>query len=274
MKTLQFVDSHIHLTDFGRGVDIGVLLSQSAEAGVRFMLCNGTSETDWESVLSLAKRYPQVIPCFGLHPWFVEARSLRWLEVLGAMLEANPEAGLGEAGLDKCVDEYDEKAQEEVLRAQLGLARRYKRPVMLHCVRTWGKMLEILRSEPLPEGMLLHAYGGSSDLIKPLSDMGAYFSFSATVLRDHHKRSRETVKLVPSDRLLIETDAPNMLPPEGFRPFTAVSPDGHEMNHPANLPVIANGIAELRRVDVDTLAEQVWNNTQRFLSSLLLKADC
>ena len=269
MQLSGLVDSHLHLTDYEPGTDIGALLEQAAAAGVSHLVCNGTSEEDWSTVLELAQAHSQVIPCLGLHPWFVTRRSENWSAILEEYIHRVP-CGIGEIGLDRLAEPFDAPAQEEAFRIQLALARKYKRPAMVHCVRAWGWLMDILRSEPeLPCGMLIHAYGGSADLIKPLADIGAYFSFSATVLDENYQRSRKALSAVPLDRLLIETDAPNMLPVQEHRRYS-ISSNGKEYNHPANLPLILEGIAHLLGQSPETLKETLWQNSQRFFRPILI----
>ncbi|MCE5321767.1 TatD family hydrolase [bacterium] len=267
MNTSGLVDSHIHLTDFDPGTDIAALVGKAAAHGVSHMVCNATSESDWSAVLKAASDCPGVIPCFGLHPWFVMRRSGQWLIKLEELIKNN-ECGVGEMGLDRCADLLDKDAQEEAFRAQLDLAYRYCRPAMVHCVRSWGWMMDVLRSTHHLPKMVVHAFGGSVDMIKALADMGAYFSFSATVLNDNFKRARAALLSVPPDRLLVETDAPNMIPPEPFR-LERITGTSGEMNHPANLAAITDGIASLLGESPDALREMLWNNACDFFGDLL-----
>lgn len=268
MNSSGLVDSHLHLQDFGAGIDPGEVVARAVDAGVTHFVCNGTSEHDWETVLELSKTHPEVVPCFGLHPWFVADRSERWLDTLESYVRDTP-CAVGEIGLDRLVEPFDKEAQEEVFRAQIELARKYERPMMVHCVKMWGVLMEILNTQPkLPGGLLLHAYGGSVDLIKPLVKLGAYFSFSGTVLLENHRHAREALKMVPAERLLIESDAPNMLPPEEFRTFTVNSADGTVLNHPANLPEILKGVAELRGESTEELKSILWENAKRLIRGL------
>ncbi|MEN6355941.1 MAG: TatD family hydrolase [Armatimonadota bacterium] len=261
------IDSHIHLTDFDPGTDIAALVSQAFENGVTHMVCNGTSEADWTQVQRVAEECPGVIPCFGLHPWFVVRRSKEWLSILEKLVRDH-KCGVGETGLDRCADLLDKDAQEEAFRAQLDLAYRYDRPAMVHCVRSWGWLMDVLRSTQRLPRMVVHAFGGSTDMIKCLADMGAYFSFSATVLNDNFKRARTALFAAPPDRLLVETDAPNMVPPEPFRVYRLTGISG-EMNHPANLATITNGIADLLGEEPDALRELLWSNAREFLGDLI-----
>lgn len=268
MHPTRIVDSHLHLQDYEPGTNIADLLQKASDEGVSHLVCNGTSEQSWPIILGFAELYPQVVPCFGVHPWFIDECSTDWQQNLESFVEKYP-SGVGEIGLDRLREPYDRKAQEYAFRAQLGISRRHGRPAMVHCVKAWGWMLDILRSEPaLPAGFLLHSYGGSPDLVKPLAEMGAYFSFSGKVLFDNYGRARKSIKEVPMDRLLVETDAPCMLPPEPYRIHRIPTSGDEEYNHPANLPFIVEGIAELLAVPTESLQEILWQNSQRFFGAI------
>lgn len=269
MSRTGLIDSHLHLQDYEPGTDIRQVITQSMEAGVSHFICNGTEEADWEIVLGYAKEFPKVIPCLGMHPWFIPDQSSDWLQKLDRMVGDNL-CGVGEIGLDRLRKPFDAMKQEDAFRTQLQIARKHHRPVMVHCVKSWGWMMDVLRSEePLHTGMLMHAYGGSVDMIKPLAKMGVYFSFSGKVLFSSYERARKALMSVPIDRLLVETDAPNMIPPDGYRTYTVNFSDGDEYNHPGNLPAILYGIAGLLDIPSDELKDMIWENSQRFFRPIL-----
>ena len=208
------------------------------------MVVNGASEADWPDVLALARRFPQVIPSFGYHPWYVKERTARWRENLAEYLEQVPSA-IGEIGLDRWRQDYDAAEQEEVFQWQLRLAAERNLPASIHCLRAWGKLLDILRREPRPAcGFLLHSYGGAPELIPELTRLGAYFSLPGYFAHERKARQRETFRHVPADRLLIETDAPDQPLPEERNRHPLPEADGKPVNHPANLRAVYDFAAE------------------------------
>src|SRR3954469_724629 len=201
-------------------------LQKCRALGVAKMVVNGTEEADWPEVLKLAAANPEVIPSIGLHPWFIEKRSSDWKKRLGQCIDAG-KCAVGEIGLDRWIDNYDPVQQEEVFVYQLRLAAARNLPVSIHCLKAWGPLVEILRREKRPEcGFLLHSYGGSLELIKPLVEFGAYFSCSGYFAHERKAKQREVFRHVPLERLLIETDAPDMVPPDSLISEAVVGPDG------------------------------------------------
>lgn len=260
MPTL--LDAHNHLQEEVLVPYVAGILERARAAGVGEMWCNGTAEDDWQAVLDLATAHREIVPFFGLHPWFVKDRSPDWLARLEHFLDAVP-SGVGEVGLDRYLEDRDEPAQEAVFRAQLALASERGLPVSVHCLRAWGWLLEVLATlDPLPR-LLIHAYSGSAEVVQALTAMGAYFSFGGNVLGPNHLRARAALLAVPLDRLLIETDAPALLPPAGLRPHVLQTGAGESYNEPANLPCIAEGIAELRGLSLDQLTDITNENASR-----------
>ncbi|MCX7803803.1 MAG: TatD family hydrolase [Planctomycetota bacterium] len=266
----KLTDAHLHLQDESFSRDIEEVLARAAEAGVERMICCGTCEGDWPGVLELANRRGRIIPCFGLHPWYIGERSVRWLVELRRYLKMVP-AGVGEIGLDRYRKDLDEGAQEEIFRAQLALARELDRPVTIHCLRAWDWLVRVLRSEAMPgAGFVLHAFGGPPEIVPVLADLGAYFSFAGDVLDGKRRRKLEALAVVPPDRLLLETDAPDFLPPERFRVVRpADGPGGRPRNEPANLRGIFHGVAELMGIDGEELAGRLSENACRLWRGLM-----
>jgi TatD DNase family protein len=215
-------------------------------AGHPRVVC-GTREADWEAVLAHANSEGQVIPMLGLHPWFAGEASPQWLDRLEALLRANP-AGVGECGLDFTRKEVDpdRPAQEACFRAQLRLAHALCRPVAVHVVRAWGRIIDILREEGVPPaGALVHAFSGSPETALELQRLGVCLSFSGALLDPGRTRLREALAAVDPARLLLETDGATELEP------------------------VVRAAAAILGVPVDDLAAQTWENGHRCFKELM-----
>jgi len=283
--SLRLYDVHNHLQDERFGGRQSELLAACAQAGVTAMVVNGSCEADWPSVLALARPsgradrpppalagtvVPRIIPSFGCHPWYLHERTVNWLKHLAHFLDAIPSV-VGEIGLDRWKPGLRYDGQEEVFVAQLRLAAERNRPVSIHCLQAWGRLLEILQTEPRPaRGFLLHSYGGSMEMVTPFAELGAYFSLPGYFAHERKARQRETFQQVPLERLLIETDAPDQPLPAGrnfFRdaktyPLTD-SASGRILNHPANLAAVYAFATELRGATAEALSAQVEANFLR-----------
>jgi TatD DNase family protein len=213
---MRLYDAHNHLQDERFGGRQEELLAVCRREGVAAMVVNGAGEADWPAVAALARRHPDlVIPGFGYHPWYVGKRTPAWREELERVLRETPGAVIGEIGLDRWKRGLDLVAQEEVFTWQLRLAAERNLPASIHCLQAWGKLVELLRAGPRPaRGVLLHSYGGPVEMIAPLAALGAYFSLPGYFAHERKQRQRETLRHVPPDRFLIETDAPDQCLPE------------------------------------------------------------
>ncbi|HXG49600.1 MAG TPA: TatD family hydrolase, partial [Methylomirabilota bacterium] len=180
-------------------------------------------------------------------------------------------------GLDRWKPGLAYDGQEEVFVEQLRLAAERNRPVSIHCLRAWGRLEELLRAGPRPErGFLLHSYGGPVEMVKPLTRLGAYFSFPGYYLHERKAHQRETFRHVPPERLLIETDAPDQLLPEPppapsgepETPRFVIDPaTGRQWNHPASLRAVCEGLATFLGQPVETLAARIEENFLRLFGA-------
>ncbi len=265
---MRLADAHIHLTDKAFEGRLESVLEGARGVGIQRFLSCATEPADWSALRQLAEKVPGVMPAFGLHPWFIEGQLEDWLAQLEDFLTSIPSC-LGEVGLDHIKAKGETRqAQAEVLKIQLTLARKLQRPVILHTVRALGLVLDLVEEAgPLP-GFSLHAFGGPPELIVRAVKLGGYFSIGAAPLNPARAHAREAFLAVPLDRLLIETDAPWLIPPEEYRSFPLEDTDGSLWNHPANLAACAVGLSELRGMPVEVFTEAVWANFHRLLGGL------
>ncbi|RYD62047.1 MAG: TatD family deoxyribonuclease [Verrucomicrobiaceae bacterium] len=252
-------DSHNHLQRFA---DPARIIAEMRDVGVVGCVVNGTSEDDWNAVAELVETFPDFVqPAFGLHPWKAHLRSAQWLRVLEGFLDRFPNASMGECGLDGWVAAPSLDVQREVFLPQLALARERALPVTIHALKAWEPLFAAFDQEKPPEKFLLHSFGGSPELVKRLADLGAWFSFSGYFLQPRKAKVVEAFKAVPRDRLLLETDAPDMMPPEDF-----ITHPTEEGNHPANVVRIAEGWAARLGMKVAHLAEITARNHATFFT--------
>jgi len=173
-------------------------------------------------------------------------------------------SGVGEIGLDRWIKDYDFEQQLEVFKWQLGLAAKRNLPASIHCLKAWGKMLEVLQAELLPRcGFVLHSFGGPTEMVLPLAELGAYFSLPGYFAHERKARQRDVFRHVPLERLLIETDAPDQLLPTERVLYPFCNTEGIPVNHPANLRAVYDLAAELLQEPLEKVADQVEENFAR-----------
>jgi TatD DNase family protein len=254
-----FLDAHLHLQDrryCGRARQV---IDRALGQGVRRMLCNGTSESDWAAVLELAACSDTVVPFLGIHPWQAETVSADWCRRLEELVRDHG-CGLGEIGLDRRC-RVDRAQQERVFLAQLDLACRYDRPLVIHCVQAWGTLIDLLghsRSSRTGPPIMMHSFSGSLEIMERLTRMGVSLSFSMRLLDPGQQQLRQVFARVPLDRLLLETDAPDQSYDHQGRK------KADSLNEPGCIIALYEEAARLRQMDCEQLSNIVWQNGSVF----------
>lgn len=249
-------DAHAHLQDRAFGPTPDVAWARARAAGLRGLICNGTHPDDWDAVAAIARRLRGVRAAYGWHPWRTrEPGPAAWLDDFARRLAADPAASVGEIGLDHTPDHRDDAAQEPLFLVQLQLSIDLRRPVSLHARRSGTRLLELIEAHgPHPAGLVLHAFSGPADSIPRWIRLNAFFSIAGGATFPTRRRAREAAAAVPEDRLLVETDAPDIA--------WAGRPDGTPTG-PADWFPVARALAELRGVAMARLVEMAWANAVR-----------
>lgn len=172
-----------------------------------YSIVNGTSPADWADVLQLARKHIEVLPAIGLHPLEVSHAPDHWKTSFLKILDNDSICAIGEIGLDRRDRSADVEKQLDAFCWQLKQAHKHEITVSIHCVKASGLLMDTLRTHDLPsQGIHLHAYNGSLELVPELAEMGAYFSFAAKQLKSNSKKILHRIRAIPIRRLLIETD--------------------------------------------------------------------
>ena len=261
---MKLTDAHCHLQDPRLGPHLDRALEQCRSAGIHRWIINGTRESDWPAVAALSERIGGAEAAFGLHPWWQAERSANWLSALEARLLQRPSAGIGETGLDRWMPGHDLADQLAVLREHLELSKRLSRPITLHCLKAWPELAGAVRDCPPSErGFLLHSYAGPAEMVPRWVRTGAFFSFSPAFLHPRKVHVRDMFREIPLERILIETDAPDMAPPPEMALFPLADKTGGTLNHPLNLRLCLEALAADRGLTPEALGEIFEQNAGR-----------
>lgn len=261
---LHFIDSHCHLHDERIWDQIPQILARAQQAGVQYMVTCATMENNFHQTAELALSYPSVLPCFGIHPWFLDSLSQGWQQTLESFLTQG-KAGIGETGLDFMDKTADKELQIQVFLHHLMLANELERPINIHIRKAWDTFLQLLKKNgPLKIPGLVHSYSGSADMIPLLEKYNLYISFSGSVTRLGAKKVVKALKAVSRNRLLLETDTPDIYPT-----LEQALPGVTPLNEPKNLPSIARIAAQRKDQAFETLAIQAYENSLTLFDPLL-----
>jgi TatD DNase family protein len=264
----QLIDAHCHLQDSRIIADQDKIIKHANAAEVEYMTCCSTFEKDWHDVQKLSLKYDSVIPNYGIHPWFIDDLSPGWIEKLAtlvkseiARLDEKLKPGIGEAGLDFAIRKPNKYLQEKIFTDQLILAKELKLPISIHIRKAWDLFIHIIKKiGPLPAKGLIHSYSGSADMIPLFEKHGFYISFSGSITRPNAKKAIKSLETVSENRMLIETDSPDILP-------NIASIRGKDIvNKPENLVFIANSASQIRKITVKEFATKTYNNGVRLFN--------
>ncbi len=245
-------DAHSHIQDHGAAAAVELLRCASS-SGIKRIFCGSTSPLNFRPLQDLASN-PEIVPFFGLHPWNAASAPSGWLKSLSEAMLTLPCCGVGEIGLDKGKRGTDFALQEDIFRKQMEIAVETRKPVTLHCVRAWKELLDILKpyGRELPP-LLLHAFSGPREALAELAALGAFVSFSPRALFSGNPEVEKTLRAVPADRLLLETDFP-------YR-YTG------KIEGKAYVELLSGAYgraAEILSVERGELEERLWNNGTLF----------
>lgn len=248
----MFFDSHTHLDDAKFDQDrLEVINRARNEYGVTRMLNIGYNRETIRTSLALAEEVDFIYSAVGWHPHdaadFTED-DLKWIE---SLCNHPKVVALGEMGLDYYWDNSPRKVQQEVFRQQIRLARKVNMPIVIHDRDAHADVLRILQEEKADEvGGVMHCFGGDKEMAAACLEMGFMIGLGGPVTFKNGHLAREIAMMVPLDRLLIETDAPYLAP----HPYRG------KRNESGYVRLVAEKIAELRGISLETLARQTTKN--------------
>ena len=244
--------AHLHFPDFAE--DLPAVLDRARAAGVTRFLTVGSDVDNSRAGIALAARLPGVWASVGIHPHDAASADASALAELERLAGAPRVAAIGEIGLDFFRDLSPRPAQEVAFRAQLELARRVGKPVVIHCRDAHAETLDILAEGRVGDvGGVMHCFSGDVGIARRCLDLGLAISLAGPVTYPSARALPDVARFVPGDRLVVETDCP-YLPPQGHR---------GQRNEPAYLVLTVARVAALRGEPLVALAERLTANACR-----------
>jgi TatD DNase family protein len=251
---MYLVDSHCHLDQLdltAHGGSLAAAMSQAKNQGVKHMLCVCITLQDFPAVLNIAKTYPDVSASVGLHPNEQDVPLEPTAEDLIALAQDEKVVAIGETGLDYFRSQGDVEWQRERFRQHIRAAKALQKPLIIHTRQAKEDTLKIMREEDAAMAAgVMHCFTEDWATATAALDMNFYISISGIVTFKTAQEIQDVAKRVPLDRLLIETDSPYLAP----------IPHRGKPNEPAYVRYVAEFIAELRGISVETLAAATTDN--------------
>lgn len=248
----MLIDSHCHLNYAGLVEQQQEVLTRARQRGVKGFLNISTRRSEWGDVIGAAERESDVWASVGIHPHEADNHADLGRDALLEAASHPRVVGIGETGLDYYYDHSDRQAQQALFRVHIAVARETGLPLIIHTRDAEDDTLAILRDE-MEQGAfpaLIHCFTASAGFGQSVLELGLTISLSGIVTFKNAKDLQATAKVIPEDRILVETDAP----------FLAPVPHRGKVCEPAFVADTLNFVADLRGVDRDVLAEQTGRN--------------
>ncbi len=250
---MQLIDAHAHLAAERMLPDVEAVVARAAAAGVTTIVSIATGPDDWDADLALAERFPGVYATAGIHPHAASSASDDAFARVRTLLAHPRVVAVGEAGLDYHYDFSPRDVQRDSFARHLELGRETGKPVIVHNRESDEDLRALLREAGQGTAGVLHSFSSSRPLLEEALAMGWYVSFSGMVTFKNYAGA-DFVRMVPADRILVETDTPYLAP----------VPHRGKTNEPAFVVHVAARCAELRGEDPAEFAARTTENARRF----------
>ena len=247
----MFIDIHSHLYD-EKFEDVEKVIKNAEEYNVKKIICCGSCLENSTKSVEIANKYDNVFATIGVHPDDVEDFDDETENAIRELAKSKKVKGIGEIGLDYNTSTVSKERQKEVFLRQIKIAYDLKLPVVIHCREATGDMIELLQNNKklLKYGGVMHCFNKNSTVAKIFLDLGLYLSIGGALTFPHTEKLKESVKLTPLDRLVLETDCPYMTPV----PFRG------QTNEPKNVVIVAEEIANIKGISVKEVANATTQN--------------
>lgn len=253
---LMLIDTHCHLDFPEFDSDREFVLKRSQEAGVEAIINIGSGLKGSQDSVSLALRYSNIFASVGLHPHDAKDCSVQTFAEIKRLSGEKKVVAIGEVGLDYFRNLSDPQIQISVFQRFIILAIEMHLPLIIHSRQAEKKILDILSENKISEhtGVVVHCFSGTDAFLKRCLDDGFFVSFTCNVTYKKAQHLRELVRLVPINRMFLETDAP-FLSPEGKR---------GKRNEPAHVVELAHEVARIKQLDFEKVCNETTQNAKQF----------
>lgn len=245
----MYIDTHVHLNNDALYQDLDYYVEKAQKENVQAMIVIGYNPLMNQRALEIAEKYPFVYAGVGIHPTRVKDMQSDEFEQLKVLIKHPKVVAVGECGMDLYWDKSNEKEQIDIFKKQIELAQSLDLPLSIHMREATQITYETLKAYAPVKG-IMHCYSGSKEMAEKFIDLGLHISLGGPVTFKNAKTPKAVAKIVPEDKLLIETDAP----------FLAPHPFRGKQNDSAYLPLIAESIAKERQDTIENIAKMTTNN--------------
>ena len=249
---MKLIDSNAHLMDEQYNGEVEKIIQNALDNDVNTIINIGYSKETSKQAIELANKYDFIYAVVGMHP--DECNREVDITFVKELAQNKKVVAIGEIGLDYHYEGHNKELQKKYFIEQINLANELGMPVVIHSRDADMDMLEILKTNKIKNNFVMHCFSSSVEILKEVLKLGAYVSIAGPVTFKNARSLIDVAKLVPEDKLMIETDCPYLCP----------EPNRGKRNEPAMVKYTAEKIAELREITLEELATITSENTKRF----------
>lgn len=246
---MEFFDSHSHYNDESFDEDRNQIIKQTFDEDVTRIMCIGYNVEKSMKAIEIAEENDFIYASCGISPNDIEDYSEENLIKIEEMAKNEKIVAIGEIGLDYYWNKENKESQKELFIKQIDIANKYNKPIIIHTRDAVMDTINILKEHPVKNTGIFHCCPLNQELIKEALNLGYYISFTG-VITFKNAKPEDAVKMVPLDRILIETDSPYMSP----EPYRGTR------NNSINVKLVAQKMAEIKGVQLKDIAEATYNN--------------
>jgi len=249
----MFIDVHAHYDDKQYNSDREEIIAKVKESGIDIIINSGANVKSSQRSSELAKKYDFIYATVGVHPHDAERTPEDTIDILSGLLKNPKVAAIGEIGLDYYRNFSNKESQKYWFKKQMDFAAEVKYPVVIHDRDAHGDCLDMVKLYKDKVRGIFHCYAGSTEMAKELIKLGYMFSFGGVATFANAKSCHESVRNIPIEYIMLETDCPYLAP----------YPHRGERNDSGYLHLTAKKIAELKNISVEEVAQKTSENARR-----------
>lgn len=251
----MLIDTHAHLDEQAFETDADDVLERARQQGIEAILTIGVTAQSSQAALHLAKKHPQVFAVVGIQPNYVAVAGSDDFDLVAELATDPCVVAVGETGLDRYWDSSPIDLQREYFHRHIALAKAVGKPFIVHCREAEADVVALLRAEADhgPLSGVMHSFCGDLATAQACLDLGMHISFAGMLTFKSNQQLRDVARMIPRDRLLVETDSPYLAP----------VPLRGKRNEPANVIHTARCLAEVHGLTLEEMARQTTENARR-----------
>ena len=259
---MEFFDSHSHYNDEKFNEDREQIIKETYEAGITKFVCAGYNIESSLFSLEISKKYEFIYSICGISPNDIpQSEQQLWKDIaeISKIVKDNKSkklVAIGEIGLDYYWNKDNKELQKQAFIKQIELANELELPIVIHSRDASVDTLDIIRNNKVEKSGIFHCCQLNQELVRQALELGYYISFAGPITFKNSKNAPEIIKMVPMDRILIETDSPYLSP----------EPNRGKRNDCRNVKYVAQKIADVKEITVEEVAQKTYGNAIRIFN--------